>query len=121
MNAKQQIEEMEQDLRKCHERSSFGGYDGEIEYTDYDDMANRMFQKGWRKQSDWISVKDRFPDETCECLIVDTLGVIFLASYSSRYRAFNATDEDDGDRWRFNNITHWMPLPEPPKMKGGEG
>lgn len=23
--------------------------------------------------------------------------------------------------WFGQNITHWMPLPEPPKMKGGEG
>ena len=66
-------------------------------------------------QSAWISVKERLPDESCECLIVSRIGVIYLAPYSDRYKAFNATDGDDGDMWKLDNITHWMPLPEPPK------
>ena len=83
-------------------------------------FITNLIQADYRKQ-EWISVDERLPEETCKCLIVDALGVIYLASYSSRYRAFNATDEDGGDTWRLNSITHWMPLPEPPKMKGDEG
>lgn len=125
MSKEKQIEEMENDLRYCH--TEYVGDYSDI-YTDYYKTAEKLTFMGYRKQSEpfscghekggeWISVEDRLPEKTCECLIVDTLGVIYLAPYSSRYRAFNATDEDDGDRWRLNNTTHWMPLPEAPKMR----
>lgn len=65
-------------------------------------------------KSEWISVDERLPEETCECLVIDAVGVIYLVKYSGRYRAFNAIDCDDGDRWKLNNVTHWMPMPEPP-------
>ena len=69
---------------------------------------------------EWISVDERLPEETCECLAVSKFGTISLVNYSNRYKAFNATDDyDDGDRWKFSDVTHWMPLPEAPKMKGG--
>ena len=54
----------------------------------------------------WISVKDRLPDVMpCEYLVVNN-GAVGLAIYH------------DG-LWiapsRSVNVTHWMPLPEPPK------
>jgi hypothetical protein len=67
------------------------------------------------KQREWISVDERLPEKTCECLIIDKLGIVFLAPYSDRHRSFNASDDDDGDRWKLNDVTHWMPLPEVPK------
>lgn len=55
---KQAIEEMENDLRECH--SEFEA-DGDI-YTDYPKTAERMIDKGWRKQNEgaWIEVEDTF-------------------------------------------------------------
>ena len=82
-----------------------------------DCYAEELYSKNYRKQ-EWISVDERLPEEAGEYLIISKLGVVYLAPYSSRYRAFNATNDDDGDRWRLNDITHWMPLPEAPKMKG---
>lgn len=70
---------------------------------------------------DWISVKDRLPPEN-----QDTVGkvkgapcselciVAVEAPFSS---AFVATDITICGRW-YNYgeaVTHWMPLPEPPK------
>lgn len=79
--------------------------------------AEELYSKNYRKQ-EWISVDERLPEESCEVLTVDRTGVMCLAPYSDRYTAFNATDEDGGDRWKIT-VTHWMPLPEAPKMKGG--
>ena len=114
---KEQIEEMTKDLcdieckgMKCDECDGYA--------CEYRMLAEALYNAGYRKQ-EWISVEDRLPEETGEYLIIDKSGVMYLAPYSSRYRAFNATDEDDGDRWRIKDTTHWMPLPEPPKMKGG--
>lgn len=77
--------------------------------------AERFYTAGYRKQSGWIGVDERLPEESCECLAVGRTGVIYLLQYSCRYKAFNAHDEDGGDRWKVGDITHWMPLPEPPK------
>ena len=44
-----------------------------------------------------------------------------LVPYSSRHKAFNATNGDGGDEYKLDGVTHWMPLPEPPKNeKGGK-
>lgn len=90
-------------------------YDHE-DYLEARQKAKALYNADYRRQ-EWISVDERLPEESCEVLTVDRTGVMYLAPYSDRYKAFNATDEDDGDRWKLT-VTHWMPLPEAPKMKG---
>lgn len=70
--------------------------------------------------SEWISVKDKLPKYSKEVLTY-TPGMampIRVDAYDGYY------GEDDGkwyEGWRYrgnhaeNRITHWMPLPEPPK------
>lgn len=67
----------------------------------------------------WIPVTERLPEESCKCLCANEMGDIVLAPYSNRYRAFNAIDDDEGDRWKFDYVTHWMPLPLPPETEKG--
>ena len=66
-------------------------------------------------RAEWIGVDERLPEQSCECLAASRTGVICLLQYSYRYKAFNATDDDGGDKWKLGDITHWMSLPEPPK------
>jgi len=59
--------------------------------------------------SEWISVKDRLPDYgDDEVLIIYKQGGIFMDSWN-----------EDEEEWKYagcdEDITHWMPLPEPPK------
>jgi hypothetical protein len=56
--------------------------------------------------SEWISVKDRLPDETRRVLVADVSGSIEFCRYSRRMMC-----------WMTKNliITHWMPLHEPPE------
>lgn len=70
------------------------------------------------KPSEWISVEERLPEESCECLVATNIGSVYQVNYSHRYKAFNALDTD-GAKYAMITVTHWMPLPEPPKMKGG--
>ena len=69
--------------------------------------------------SDWISVKDRLPEDERNVLAYygydhgdGNLGMRFMAVLT--YFAF-----DQQPRFQFEStglkVTHWMPLPEPPK------
>ena len=73
--------------------------------------AEKFYAEGYRKHGEWIGVEERLPDEQGRFLIVDKEGQMNTAFYSPRFGWFS--------HFRIKNITHWMPLPEPPKMKGG--
>ena len=77
----------------------------EIYYSMNEDMPKQA------AQPKWISVEERLPDEPGEVLAC-VYGRICIAWYSNRYfetpsgMVFYACE---------NAVTHWMPLPEPPK------
>ena len=61
------------------------------------------------KQSEWISVEERLPEFYTYVLTYDTVsGNVQIDSVLS-----------NGEFVIGYNVTHWMPLPEAPKMKGG--
>lgn len=57
--------------------------------------------------SKWISVKDRLPEDTCNVIAHCLSGCICSILYIK-----NIGFEDAGMRVF---VTHWMPLPQPPK------
>ena len=66
----------------------------------------------------WISVKDRLPDESCECLgIVD--GEVTEVSYSPKCKelicVWSMCDADGFKPLPDDAVTHWMPMPQPPQ------
>ena len=91
--------------------------------------AERLYNAGYRKQSEaeWISVDERLPDceqgaESEAVLFITKQGFMYTGYYGcggiyhDRYfREYkNSTEGYD-----ISSVTHWMPLPEPPGMKGG--
>lgn len=62
----------------------------------------------------WISVQDRLPEESGYYLVFTDIGRIALLSYSKKYQAFNAHDDSYSEEYVIT-VTHWMPLPNPPK------
>jgi hypothetical protein len=104
---KELINEMSYDLAECH----VDYLDDAKLYTDYDTMAQKMVSRGYRKQSEWISVKDRLPTKED----ADKYEHVLAITRDGRVR----------DWWyelvifSSKNFTHWMPLPAPPEMKGG--
>jgi len=61
----------------------------------------------------WISVKDRLPEYN--------VSVLTTHKDSSVLIGWRASTNSRGENWKIgvdckpNSITHWMPLPEPPK------
>lgn len=69
-------------------------------------LCEALYNAGYRKQSEWISVDDRLPDNHTKCLAVTESGDYYTTYYHNGFYT--------------PYVTHWMPLPEAPKMKGGE-
>lgn len=77
--------------------------------------------------SEWISVKDKLPKADGEYIVYaqdenspsgegvwyDNVVVVAEYAFGIWWWWDNGTDFDVT-----NNITHWMPLPEPPRMEG---
>ena len=64
----------------------------------------------WSEQTNWISVKDRLPEEDVRVLV-----------WLNTNRSYTKIDTDrrfEGKwvRW-VSDVTHWMPLPAPPTEK----
>lgn len=77
-------------------------------------------QRGGDTVSEWISVEDRLPEKCGHYLVYIQGGDVYnirLARYSP-----------EKNKWRtaeaysyFEGITHWMPLPEPPREVSDDG
>ena len=72
-----------------------------------------------QSESEWISVEERLPSkEDLErsqfhsFLVANEFGEVREAVFTGKYFAKLGS--------RLSGVTHWMPLPEPPKMKGDE-
>ena len=63
--------------------------------------------------SEWISVKDRLPEFGEKVLITDVSGDVLVYSLEQTCSG-ECWWEDEYWNW-YNDVTHWMPLPEPPK------
>ena len=59
----------------------------------------------------WISVEERLPDRTGKYLVFTFDRRIYLGDFVDHYCDGNMQFDD-------YRVTHWMPLPEAPKMKG---
>ena len=78
----------------------------------FDQIADHLIANGVTVQN-WIPVADRLPEESGEYLAITANCVYGCLGYSTKHKAFNASDYID-------NIaeiacTHWMPLPQPPE------
>ena len=57
---------------------------------------------------EWVSVKDRLPEENTTVIVATDNGIVFQCLYA--YDGWDLWDDNDV------NITHWQPMPQPPKV-----
>jgi hypothetical protein len=103
------------------DRYKWGGRINEA-FLDGVEYAERILTNQAKEQNDWRSVKDELPEFGERVLIVS-----FFPSGHRDMRVanmFQCRNEETGEEttsWtnpvRNETITHWMPLPEPPKTE----
>ena len=64
---------------------------------------------------EWISVKDSLPNRQVNVLVASKHNFVCIASLTNNHKNNKFYD---GDGLAINSITHWMPLPKPPKSTG---
>ncbi len=69
----------------------------------------------------WISVKDKLPQKDGNshiyCLVYDTYDGIIVRPFNEYHFCWDQEDADDYyTDAQGGKITHWQPLPEPPKQ-----
>ena len=97
MSREKQIEEMAKVIEQRCKRDCLPSCD--------ECIAETLYYAGYRKQ-EWISVNERLPEKNKTCLCTDGI-YIGTVYYSGRVGL--------EDYAPFDQITHWMPLPEAPK------
>ena len=77
------------------------------------DGAIKEFKHQGYNVSKWISCKDKMPEDGVNVLIYAGNRMISLAWYDKDMGYFYICDSD----YKYNSldVTHWQPLPEPPK------
>lgn len=78
------------------------------------DATEQAFKNGYKKgytADKWISVYDKLPETEGKYLVYTCDRRMFVCHFIDHYCDGNAQFDD-------YRVTHWMPLPEPPKMKG---
>lgn len=77
------------------------------------------YEAGKRDAAKWIPVTERLPEEEGWYLVYTTPNrehkSINKAKFCKGFEWNNFKPEWHGAGGRWENVTHWMPLPEPPK------
>ena len=115
MSKEKQIDEMARSLNETTFRVNVYTLADHLHPETIHKVAEYLYNAGYRKQGEWISVDERLPKQRKLVLCIWTLENGCLNNYGfARYQGENV--------WYVSNegihkVTHWMPLPEPPKME----
>ena len=95
-------------------------------------LADKLLANGvtFATDSKWISAEDRLPEQTLRCLVYQKSpfkyeGLVSIATFTTSFRGLRGDPMNGKQVWYkydylcgdcvIDDITHWMPLPEPPK------
>lgn len=80
--------------------------------TGWEEAANYLIAHGVMVQ-EWIPIKDRLPKDWTDVLVLSRFGFLETAVYTGTPGKWRIGW--NGDMLEADSITHWMPLPKPPK------
>ena len=113
MSREKQIEEMAKGMCDCCRKAVTNDTCEETLCCGVIQHAEALYNAGYRKQ-EWISVDERLPDKEGTYLTYTDKDRMLFDSFCI-YPSIGTKFWIGGN----GKVTHWMPLPEAPKMKGG--
>ncbi len=78
-------------------------------------IANGVVVSNLETTTRWIPVTERLPEEPLQTVIVTNGAESCVAVYSVVYDEFAVMCGKGRGQDKWFGVTHWMPLPEPPK------
>lgn len=93
-----------------------------MQIANYDDdlQITKTVISQLQKHSGWIPCKDRYPDEDVVVLaytVTDTQKIAIESAYWNNEEGWCSTFGGENMSEYSIEVTHWMPLPEPPAEK----
>ena len=102
---------------RCAPDCPYGDMIGCVQTMHQDTLA--LIQQLEAQVPKWISVEERLPEDQRSVLTVNGHGEIRIMGLWSK-RGDEWTWVHNDRMMHYNDITHWMPLPEPPKEDAHE-
>lgn len=95
LKAADAIEQLEKDVERAKEWASF--------WEEESNEALKKFQVAVASKPRWIPVEERMPEKNT-----------WVLAYC-KYKGHVVDYVDINGLWSYGNVTHWLPLPVPPK------
>ena len=105
MNAREKLVELLNEVQETGVNEIPAGFGYTSEYVNNKTVASHLIANGVTVQ-EWISVKDRLPEQGEEAICINADGNMMIGKYTKWGWMFPCYFED---------LTHWMPLPPAPK------
>lgn len=77
----------------------------------------KMYLEELVHRTAWIPCSERLPADGQRVLICTGMQKIFVAAYDRSAAMFRQRVRQVMHAWYGEEVTHWMPLPEPPEIK----
>ena len=87
----------------------------DVHIRDTDDVVKVFVPVRHGRLNGWISVKDRLPDYFTSVLVWCPGNKCIYAAYRNARQEWYTFDDTIAGHVVVNMVTHWMPMPNPPK------
>jgi hypothetical protein len=120
-----------EELAEQHAKKQWQYWSHSLQYNNCEQDFLAGYEAAEKKQG-WVAVSERLPERVpnksysqVQCLVNkryewrrgDNSGVYYqiqILTFNHEHECWDGEDGDDHD-CAINQVTHWMPLPEPPK------
>ena len=112
MDVSEKLVELLNDVQETGVNEIHAGFGCTREYIANEKVASHLTANGVTVQ-EWVSVKERLPKEKVNCIVHYKHAYCDNDDYWAIGMCFY-----DGEKFRADpayKVTHWMPLPQPPK------